>query len=356
MGIYNYLCCENKGINVIFIFMKEKYPIDVVIPWVDGNDPNWQAEKNKYSGIKSTDNSSARYRDWNNLQYIFRGIEKFWPWVNNVFLITCGQKPTWLNTKCEKLRLVNHTDYMPDEFLPTFNSKTIELNLHRIEELSEHFIYLNDDFFPIRPLNAIDFFKEGLPCDCAEQTNLLSIYVPGDVDVQYTDFTNLGLLNAYFRKRIVTTHNLNRWYGPYLGLHGMLQAILKANQHFFTGFTMQHSAQSYLKSSFKKVWDAYPVILHTQCLNKFRQPIEANQWLVRYWQLAENNFYPYGMKKRKMFNKNFNEATTAIKEQRYDIICINDNPLISQKDFLLAKSQINQALDSLLPHKSVYEI
>ena len=339
--------------------MKEEYPIDVVLPWVDDKDPNWQATKNKYSEIKSTDKSSSRYRDWDNLQYVFRGIEKSWPWVNNVFLITCGQKPAWLNTKCNKLRLIDHTDYMPDEFLPTFNSSVIELNIHRIKELSEHFIYINDDFFPIRPLKSIDFFRNGLPCDSAEQTNLLSIYVPGDTNIQYTDFTHLGLLNAYFRKRTVTRHHLNKWYGSYLGLHGMMQALLKANQHFFTGFTMHHSAQPFLKNTFKKVWDVYPDFLYAECVNnKFRQPIEANQWLIRYWQLAENNFYPYNMKNRRMYNiskDNINEAATAIKEQNYDIISINDNPRISHEEFILAKSQINQALDFILPYKSAFE-
>ena len=139
--------------------------IDVVIPWVDGNDPKWQKLKDEYKEMKSADKSDSRYRDWNNLQYIFRGIEKFWPWVNRVFLITCGQKPQWLNENCEKLRLINHSDYIPKEYLPTFNSHTIELNLHRIEELGKYFIYMNDDFCPIRPLKPTDFFCDGLPCD-----------------------------------------------------------------------------------------------------------------------------------------------------------------------------------------------
>ena len=158
--------------------------IDVVIPWVDGNDPKWQQLKDEYREVKSADKSDSRYRDWDNLQYLFRGIEKFWPWVNRVFLITCGQKPQWLNVNCEKLRLVNHSDYIPKEYLPTFNSNTIELNLHRIEELSEHFIYLNDDFFPIRTLKPTDFFFFFFPSDSALQQNLLSIYVPDDTAIQ----------------------------------------------------------------------------------------------------------------------------------------------------------------------------
>ena len=333
--------------------------IDVVIPWVDGSDHNWQKLKDQYKGLKSADKSDSRYRDWDNLQYVFRGIEKFWPWVNRVFLVTCGQKPQWLNTNCEKLRLINHKDYISNEYLPTFNSHTIELNLHRIEELSEHFIYMNDDFFPIRPLKPTDFFKNGLPCDSATQQNLISIHIPEDTNIQYIDFSNLGLLNAHFRKRVVTRGNLYRWYGPYLGIHGMIQAFTKANQFFFTGFNMHHSAQSFLKSTFKTVWDCYHDYLHKHCLNKFRHNTDVNQWLIRYWQLAENKFYPYNMKNRKLFvvgKGNTKEIISAISKQQYDIITINDSPRLSDDDFQLIKPRINQALDSLLPNKSSFEL
>ena len=336
------------------------YKIDVVIPWVDGNDLEWQKLKDQYSEVKSADKSDSRYRDWDNLQYIFRGIEKFWPWVNRVFLITCGQKPQWLNVNCEKLRLVNHSDYIPKEYLPTFNSNTIELNLHRIEELSEHFIYLNDDIFPIHPLKPTDFFRHGLPCDSSLQQTLLSIYVPNDTAIQHIEFTQLGLINAHFRKRNVTKGNLYRWYGPYLGIHGMMQALLKANQHFFTGFNMYHSAQSFLKSTFDEVWHHYHDYLNEHCHNKFRQNTDVNQWLVRYWQLAENKFAPYNkMKQRKMFSpslSNCDEIITSIIQQKYDIISINDNPLLSNTDFMTIKPRINEALDSLLPDKSFFEI
>lgn len=333
--------------------------IDVVIPWVDGNDPIWQSLFNQYMGVGSADKSKSRYRDWDNMQYVLRGIQNFWPWVNKVFLVTCGQKPQWLNINCEKIRLINHSDYIPEEYLPTFNSHTIELNLHRIDELSEYFIYLNDDFFPIRPMKSTDFFRNGLPCDSAEQQNLLSIFVAGDTNIQYIDFTNLGLLNAHFRKKSVTRGNPSKWYGSYLGFHGMMQALLKANQHFFTGFNMHHSAQSFLKSTFRSVWDCYPEYLHKHCLNKFRQNTDVNQWLIRYWQLAENKFAPYNMKRRKLFCaslENYNEIITVLNQQKCDIITINDGPNLSEEDFIKIKPLINQALDNLLPNKSTFEI
>lgn len=57
-------------------------PIDFIMIWVDGNDPEWQKEKRKYQPGDAADDREIRYRDWDNLQYWFRAVEKFAPWVN----------------------------------------------------------------------------------------------------------------------------------------------------------------------------------------------------------------------------------------------------------------------------------
>ncbi|WP_331836427.1 hypothetical protein [Erysipelothrix piscisicarius] len=74
-------------------------------------------------------------------------------WVNNVYLITYGHLPDFLNVDHPKLKIINHTDYIPSDYLPTFSSHTIELNMHRIEGLSEHFVYFNDDMFLNQPMS-----------------------------------------------------------------------------------------------------------------------------------------------------------------------------------------------------------
>ena len=143
--------------------------IDFVITWVDGNDPCWIAEKQKWersAGFLHEDdaNSDCGYRpDYDMLRYWFRAVELFAPWVNKVFFVTCGQKPEWLNETCPKLKLVNHEDYIPSEYLPTFNSGVIELNYHRINDLSEYFVLFNDDMFLLQPLDEDYFFKSGKP-------------------------------------------------------------------------------------------------------------------------------------------------------------------------------------------------
>mgnify|MGYP000949357810 FL=1 len=124
--------------------------IDFVVSWVDGNDPEWIAEKNKFSpGINKTFNTNIRYRDYGLFKYWFRSIEKYAPWVNKIYVVTSGQKPEWLNIHADKIVFVKHSDFIPEEYLPTFNSNAIELNLHRIKGLSENFVLFYDDMYLI---------------------------------------------------------------------------------------------------------------------------------------------------------------------------------------------------------------
>ena len=139
--------------------------IDFVVLWVDGSDPAWQAEKAKYQGKALDDSNSAnRFRDWGLLPYWFRAVERFAPWVRKIHFVTCGQVPEFLNTEHPKLHLVKHSDFMPPEALPTFSSHAIEMNIHRIPGLAEHFVYFNDDMFLIRAVKQENFFRDGLPC------------------------------------------------------------------------------------------------------------------------------------------------------------------------------------------------
>ena len=140
---------------------KGKQEIDFVITWVDGSDDRWQKEKQetrKHLGIVAdVDDRKERYRDWDNLQYWFRGVEKYALWVRKIHFVTWGHLPKWLNTDHPKLRVVNHEDFIPREYRPTFNSHTIEWNLHRIPDLAEQFVYFNDDMFLTNQVYEEDF-------------------------------------------------------------------------------------------------------------------------------------------------------------------------------------------------------
>ena len=178
--------------------------IDFVVTWVDCADPCWQKIYRDFTG-KETVSDCNRYRDWGTLKYWFRAVEKNAPWVNKIFFITCGQKPDFLNTDHPKIKCVTHSDYIDSKYLPTFNSNVIELNLHRIPELSERFVLFNDDILLNAPVSPEDFFVDGLPCDSA----VLDMIIPmGNNDVFYHALlNNLDIINKNYKKRNVLGKN-----------------------------------------------------------------------------------------------------------------------------------------------------
>ena len=133
--------------------------IDVVVPYVDFQDKNWikQAEQHHidYSEINRFRGQGEFFR------YFFRGVAKNLPWINNIFLIvqSLSQVPSWLDTS--KIKIVLHEDFIPAEFLPVYNSCTIEMFLGNIKDLNEKFLYFNDDMYVLRALQPSDFFDEG---------------------------------------------------------------------------------------------------------------------------------------------------------------------------------------------------
>jgi hypothetical protein len=106
----------------------------------------------------------ARHRNNDELRFCLRSLETYAPWLRKIHLVTDGQCPGWLKMDHPKLHLVDHTDFIPAEYLPTFNSHVIEAFLHRLPGLAEHYIYCNDDVFIGRPVRKADFFTpNGLP-------------------------------------------------------------------------------------------------------------------------------------------------------------------------------------------------
>ena len=102
--------------------------MDAVITYVDGNDPFWKADYQKYTNVPIMD---KRFRDWGTLKYLLRGIDKYMPFIDNVYLVVShpSQVPSWADQ--ENLRIVLHKDIIPAEFLPTFNSNPIEMHLQK---------------------------------------------------------------------------------------------------------------------------------------------------------------------------------------------------------------------------------
>ena len=334
--------------------MGNNQQIDIVIPWVDGSDPEWQSEFKKYSAQSTgrDDNSEIRYRDWDNLQYLFRGIEKFTPWVRKVHLITCGQKPKWLNTNAPKLNFVRHEDFIPKEWLPTFSVRPIELNLHRIEGLAEQFVYFNDDYFLLRPVKPERFFRNGLPCDMAILDTL-----PMGGSRGHMIMNDVNLVNRHFNKNKVLKTQTLKWLNPKYGGQ-LMRTLALMSFSVFPGFRNHHMPQAYLKSTFCEVWEAEEPLLHEVSSHRFRDITDVNQYVFRYWQLMSGKFHPVNIVndsvRYAISDDKIDKLTETIRNQKRDILVTYDTDKIS--DFEALEKKINSAFDSILPEKSSFEI
>ena len=325
--------------------------IDFVITWVDNTDEEWLKEKQKYSPNKNVDARNVRYRDWDNLKYWFRSVEKFAPWVNKIYFVTSGHLPTFLDTSNPKLVIVNHKDFIPEEYLPTFNNRTIELNLHRIKDLAENFVYFNDDMFLIKPTNPEHFFKNNLPCDTA----VLNAIVPNLDNWEHTLLNNTAIINKYFKMKECIKRNLFKWFNFKYG-SDQIRTLLLLSWNNFPGMKFYHLPISYKKDAFIEVWAKEGNILHNTCNQKFRNNLDSvNNWVIQNWQLAKGDFIPRkaNFGKFHVLDNSNKKVTEDIKNKKYYAICLNDSYRITE--FEKVKVELEEAFKSILPEKSSFE-
>lgn len=266
------------------------YPIDYVLTYVDDEDPVWRNEIRKYTNCSDwgeRDNDISRYRNYNTLFYLIPLIEKNLPWVRFIHLVVAyeSQVPKWLTPKTHpKVKIVYHRDIIPQRYLPTFNSGSIEMFLFRIPNLAEHFIYGNDDMYPVLPLCVEDFFRDGIPV--SRITDVLPNNRPGDI----------RRINA---KKLVTPERDDE-YIPF----------------------QEHSLYPYTQSALQECYETYKDQIE---IPKFRTERSHSQKLLAYYMYSKG--YTINDVSDEMFS-----ISTTFRSFRphvlggYRTVCVNDIP------------------------------
>lgn len=328
--------------------------IDFVITWVDGNDQAWQGEKKKYLPPSEVDDAPERYRDWDLLPYWFRGVEQYAPWARRIHFITWGHIPDWLNTDHPKLRIVNHRDYIPEEYLPTFNSNVIEMHMHRIKDLSEHFVYFNDDMILINKVKPQDYFVDGKPCDMLAFQPVVAN--PANPVMSHIYLNNALVLSKYYDKRQNVKKQpfsyFKAGYPPLYFFYNMLELFFP----LFTGFYTVHGAFPLCKSTLCEIWQKEEERLCSFSRQRFRSNEDVSLYLVREWQKLSGAFHAKNITRNfgyfNVSNEN-HKLIQAIEKKKVSTVCINDaNEHI---DFQRAKAEILQALQKIMPVPSSFE-
>lgn len=293
--------------------------MDAVITYVNGLDPVWQAE---YAACAPEGTILAkRYRDWGTLRYLLRGIEKHMPFVNKVFLLVSGdsQVPGWVDRST--VNVILHKDVIPERFLPTFNSTTIEMFMHRIPGLDEEFLYFNDDMFPVMDCRPEDFFQEGRPV---------------------IGFSRHLLAGGKYKKRVRNSD------------HQARKALGKAPSLLFV--RPQHTCSPMLRSESEKLYEvSYEDIF--KVVSKFRTTENFNQYLY-----LDYLYYQGKTVDGKISNKHLSPAVhnpetivANILNPSTKLLCINDVSM-SEETFDRYSSAVLSAFESHFPSPSRFEI
>lgn len=326
-----------------------KNSIDIIIPWVDSEDRNWQRKKDialEQNGIyTSTEmNGTERYQDYGTLKFVFRSIEVNMPWVNKVILVTDNQQPEWLNNAYDKLQVVDHKEFIHGK-LPTFNSNSIMTNLHHIESLEEHFILFNDDLLAWSPMDEKDFFVDGVPVDSLIESGT----VPFVNDFFHVSGNAVALANKNFKKYKVMRTNFFKFFNYKYGID-LFRTILSLPYKGFVGFQNPHFALGYTKSEFERFERLEKEKLEVTWSHDFRTLTDLNEWAIRYDRNLRGEFVPGKLNGKYLTLSSFKKEVTIPARTR--ILVVNDdgerdkNVLDNVQNFLNAK----------FPSKSNFEL
>lgn len=309
------------------------YPVDMVYLWVDGNDPQWQAKRNAAIGnveAASPVNCEGRYADNDELKYSLRSLEQYAPWIRRVFIVTDNQTPAWLDTDNPRIRIVDHSEILPAESLPCFNSQVIEYFLHRIPDLSEHFLYGNDDMFFNRPVTPSTFFApDGLPI----------------VRFNRRPFRKLVLL---FREKV-----LRKKISAYnRAIHRAAMLVEQKYGIYFGGKT-HHNIDSYLRSDCRHVNKVFAEEIEASMTNHVRSADDVQRNVYSYVPLAEGRAHLQYVTRRTSFRLHIDNRKHYPKLERYDplLFCMNDSEYATDDDRRRAK----EYLEKRFPDKSRFE-
>lgn len=330
-----------KGIqdySVIFNYPHESelsFDIDLVFTWVNSDDEEWQLLYKEYKPDFNSDaTSTSRFLSRDELKYALRLWSKFGQFIHKIYIVSNCKPPLWLDLENPKVEWVYHETIIEKEFLPTFSSHAIETSLHKIPNLSNHFIYSNDDFLLVKPLNAADFY-----------------YSNGIAKLRLEPYGNVnGEINEFAPDYLNAARNSNKL---------LEKTFQKSATQLHT-----HSPQSMRVDILNEMETLYNKEFIATKTNKFRKinDIAVTGYLYHHYALMSGNALQSNAKTELIQqNHNFEQKLRNIirlyKSNDFNnlplSVCLNDgaDSHLNEK----WNSSITNFLNELLPEKSEYE-
>ena len=282
-------------------------PIDYVVPMVFPDDMSWRHELQNLTGPLCRDDArrNERYRTWGTEEILIKLIRKNLPWIRCIHIVLARktQVQPWMKEMVAmtsgqtgqdgpEVRVVLHKEFMPKEKLPTFNSRAIEMYLHKIPDLAPLFLYGNDDMFPLSPMGVSEFFQNGLPC--LRLTERAFPKVPNQY--HWACLNGLNFVARNFGRQFSRT-----W------LH--------------TG----HSVAPMLRSTIEMFWQRWPEEME-RSVTPFRMVQNYNQYIYLWWHWLSGQYIDHCPTRSYVATNQHtpDEIRQAIRVTQ-GILCINDH-------------------------------
>jgi hypothetical protein len=311
------------------------FPVDVVYTWVDGADPGWrerfQQARAEAEGVSYHPEAQAanRYTSRDELRYSLRSLEMHAPWVRNVYLVTDHQVPAWLDPSATGITVVDHRDIFRDpSVLPVFNSSAIISQLHHIDGLAEHYLYLNDDMF---------FGADVTPEAFWHGSGIAKVFA------------------ARLTRPFTTPHHGD---APHFNISKNIRAALERDLGRSMSLAIRHTPYPQIRSVLYEIEEKYPEVVEGTAHRRFRHhdDIALDQFFHYYAQatgraVADDISYDY---------VNVGTAAAAMVRLRrllatreYQVFCLNDAPEPGSEP--LPDADVQTFLDAYFPMPSRFE-
>lgn len=339
------------------------FPIDLVYLWCDGNDPEFIQKKAtclKNKGVQLTEQSvsDSRFLDNDELLYSLRSVEKYLPFVRYVYIVTDNQTPSWLNLSHPKIKLISHHQIIPEQYLPCFNSQVLESFLHKIPNLSEHFLYANDDMFFAKPLTPNFFFdKKGNPIvrvmkkhypKTIEKLQQLSQASHESLYVQSLEYSNYLVAQAFGKISFYKPHhNADAYRKSY---------IQETITLFEPEFNKLYPCQFRQENMIQRIVFSFTDLLKNRASLRIVPRFKKTQFGI-FPRFISNHFFKYDsivfpinaalIKKGKLLDVIVEKA----QRQHFAMFCLND----SEDALPTHRQAIKKALNKIYPKKSSFE-
>ena len=314
----------------------EKEPIDVLIKYIDLNDPNLVRE-GLHQIKKDEDNEELRYS--------IRSILKNIPWIRKIFIVMPNEKVRYFKDYeliNEKIIYINDKDLLGYD---SSNSHAFQYRFWKMKQfgLSDNFIYMDDDCFIGKPLNKSHFFY-------VENKKV----VPAIINTKYEIYSEAQVLKEYEKlKKNIVKNKREQTSSKFM--YSVYKTYLFLIKYFKSEIIVPYFTHNAIPTNVNDIKEIYDLVHDSIYRNatldcKYRHT-ETLQFQTS---LSVYIFNKYKRKSILIDNNYIDNANSIFGNYNYPLFCINTGNNKDYASISFFKTKI--VMEKLFPIPTKYEI